>query len=1190
MPSNVEQIAKYLRNSQKKAKPGDSTMPINPLQSMVGGSAQMQSAAPPRTVAPPVNQGVQQGTQQNFQKFLGQFPKKPVKGVIGGPAKIQSGNLFEHRDRLNQMNSDQKYPGQLPKMPTGTIGGMDQFKKIMEQMRQKPVQGVSGGPAKIQSGNLFEHHDKLEQMNSDQKYPGQLPQPPATGASGMDQFKKALEQMQATEGGQMPEQMPDYSKVFSQMGDSASAVQGRLPELQSAAGQQGGVPPRNIHPPAPGVMTGTTMNSSYTPTDAASMVYYGNAADIGVAKSAGVTGKFVDISKLSYEDQVKALSSGGVVLGGGAGGVNEKLWNAAVTNGANLTRIGGANRDETIEMLRDYQKQNEFAMPDVTERYSGNRTYYGNAADIDLAKQSGVQGKFVNVEGMDRNQLFELLSAGGVVLGGAAGGINERDFQRAVETGADLTRVGGKDRDETLKLMKQYQKDANLQRSLDQVTDLISDPFKYDPEDDVVYKAMMMLAQKQAGTASKEAMEAMNDRGIMNSSMMGERLGQIQQGASDAVIGAIPQLAQNAQNQHNTQVSQVMGLQQALQGQANNERDFNESRDRWYDEFTTAKDQWNKEFQESHNRWDAEFDQSNYRWSKEFKDDYNRWSKEFKEDAKRWNAEFDESSSRWNQEFGLNQDQFNWDKYTWGEEFDESNRRYDQDFNFQYDQFEFTKGQTAIENAFKSRGYDLQELAQQDDAAYKSYLMDIGLSEQEAKKATSQMVASLSKFDNPDDAFEFIGKQANNIADGGVDMRTVYDAMDVLFGSSGGSSGGGGGYGSGNFSSKGKGGGWIPNTSDGKYKVTSEYGNRKDPFSGKTANHGGTDIALPTGTKLSSNVQGTVVYSGWGKSGTGYGNYGNVVAIKDFKGNVHLYAHLEGVNVKNGQKVSAGDLIGTSGSSGKSTGPHLHYEVRKNGDLNSKMDPSPYLKGGFSGTNISSYRGTNTSTGSATTRFSGSTVRNGSRGSDVKVLQKALGISSDGIFGPKTESAVRSFQRKNGLTVDGVVGPQTWNALMGRSSSKSDPYALNSRQQRQAGGSYMGSGSTKAPSSVAKYVSSAASKYKVSSGLITAVMKAESNFNPKAQSGAGAYGLMQLMPLWGSGRYDPQTNVNIGTNFLRDNLKKYPDVRLALAAYNWGPGNVDKAIKKAGKKSYAAIEKYLPAETKKYVPKVLGYL
>ena len=60
-----------------------------------------------------------------------------------------------------------------------------------------------------------------------------------------------------------------------------------------------------------------------------------------------------------------------------------------------------------------------------------------------------------------------------------------------------------------------------------------------------------------------------------------------------------------------------------------------------------------------------------------------------------------------------------------------------------------------------------------------------------------------------------------------------------------------------------------------------------------------------------------------------------------------------------------------------------------------------------------------------------STLRRGSRGDDVKILQQTLGITADGIFGPGTENAVRAFQRSRGLSADGVVGPQTWGALLG---------------------------------------------------------------------------------------------------------------------------------------------------------------
>ena len=145
---------------------------------------------------------------------------------------------------------------------------------------------------------------------------------------------------------------------------------------------------------------------------------------------------------------------------------------------------------------------------------------------------------------------------------------------------------------------------------------------------------------------------------------------------------------------------------------------------------------------------------------------------------------------------------------------------------------------------------------------------------------------------------------------------------------------------------------------------------------------------------------------------------------------------------------------------------------------------------------------------------------------------------------------------------------------------------------------YSGSGSAykAAPSSVRGYVDSAAQTYKVNPNLISAVIKTESNFKSGAKSGAGAGGLMQLMPataksLGVKDRFNPAQNVSGGTKYLRQMLEKYGNNRqLALAAYNAGPGNVDKAIKKAGSRDWSKVSKYLPKETRNYVPKVLSYL
>lgn len=117
-------------------------------------------------------------------------------------------------------------------------------------------------------------------------------------------------------------------------------------------------------------------------------------------------------------------------------------------------------------------------------------------------------------------------------------------------------------------------------------------------------------------------------------------------------------------------------------------------------------------------------------------------------------------------------------------------------------------------------------------------------------------------------------------------------------------------------------------------RITSWYGYRKDPFTGKTAYHNGYDFACPKGTKIYAADDGTVVLAKWN------GGYGNCVTINHGGGVMSLYGHCSSLNVVAGQEVKRGDVIAYVGSTGRSTGNHLHFTVYKNGDL---ADPKDYL-------------------------------------------------------------------------------------------------------------------------------------------------------------------------------------------------------------------------------------------------------
>ncbi|WP_141208107.1 transglycosylase family protein [Streptomyces griseorubiginosus] len=104
--------------------------------------------------------------------------------------------------------------------------------------------------------------------------------------------------------------------------------------------------------------------------------------------------------------------------------------------------------------------------------------------------------------------------------------------------------------------------------------------------------------------------------------------------------------------------------------------------------------------------------------------------------------------------------------------------------------------------------------------------------------------------------------------------------------------------------------------------------------------HTGVDFAVPTGTTVKAVAAGKVVASGWG------GSFGYQVVIRHGDGRYTQYAHLSAISVKAGQTVGAGQRIGRSGSTGNSTGPHLHFEVRSGPGFGSDIDPVAYLRAG----------------------------------------------------------------------------------------------------------------------------------------------------------------------------------------------------------------------------------------------------
>jgi murein DD-endopeptidase MepM/ murein hydrolase activator NlpD len=119
-------------------------------------------------------------------------------------------------------------------------------------------------------------------------------------------------------------------------------------------------------------------------------------------------------------------------------------------------------------------------------------------------------------------------------------------------------------------------------------------------------------------------------------------------------------------------------------------------------------------------------------------------------------------------------------------------------------------------------------------------------------------------------------------------------------------------------------------------EFTSGYGTRTDPFRGGAARHQGIDLAAPMGTPIYATADGTVTAAGWNSGG-----YGNLIKVDHGRGIETRYGHLSRILVGAGQRVTRGQLIGHMGSTGRSTGSHLHYEVRID---DRAVNPIPFMK------------------------------------------------------------------------------------------------------------------------------------------------------------------------------------------------------------------------------------------------------
>ena len=376
---------------------------------------------------------------------------------------------------------------------------------------------------------------------------------------------------------------------------------------------------------------------------------------------------------------------------------------------------------------------------------------------------------------------------------------------------------------------------------------------------------------------------------------------------------------------------------------------------------------------------------------------------------------------------------------------------------------------------------------------------------------------------------------------------------------------------------------------DGTYPVTQGFGptdfTAEPSYEGYAHFHTGIDFGLPQGTDVKAAGSGKVIAAGWTDDG-----FGNEVIVDHGNGVVSLYGHLSAVDTKVGDTVQAGQEIGLSGSTGNSTGPHLHFGVEVNGQW---VDPTPYIHGSAAASTSATQATQTTPTqttplpivpaqaqqeaGTAGTTTAGTTM---SATTPIYVMPIMPMLQSYG--------GVQMMPVQIGSSAGYGYTTQVGQAASS-SSGTVQPSTSSAGTSQQAtsgvgGGaaSPAGTAASSSTESLATMIDQAAQTSGVPASLLAAVVQTESGGDPNAVSSAGAKGLMQLMDSTASAygvtdSLDPQQNLAGGSKFLRSLLTQYSgNEQLALAAYNAGPGAVS---------AYGGVPPY--TETQNYVQKVL---